>query len=97
MSNGGRNILKTDCENNDTRHYDMYGHPIYYIGESGFGVSITFMGYESETPYITLFHESDNFRQCLGSIDFHGGSMEISNVFENRVLQVLKVLKCSRS
>ncbi len=77
---------------------DMYGHEIVPIGD-GFGVSVTF-GVHSDgavDPLFSVFHSSDGFRQSLFSVDVHDRP-QVYNVFEDRLREVLAVLKAwSRS
>lgn len=70
---------------------DMYGHEIYPLGETGFGVSISFSSEGPETPpkypHFTIFHESDNFRQCLFSVSLKPDRPYVSNTFEDRIAE----------
>ena len=72
---------------------DMYGHPIYPLGETGFGVSVTFSSegpdHEAKYPYFTIFHESDGFRQSLFSVhmtEFENRQL-LCNVFQDRIAE----------
>ncbi len=76
---------------------DMYGHEIWPLGETGWGVSVSFHRKpqsESPTklhPNFTLFHHSDpNPQQCLVTLALHGteGRPQVSNVFDKRIVEV---------
>lgn len=74
---------------------DMYGDPVYPLGDSGFGASITFYRDEKgKEPCITLFHDSDGFHP-LGSVVLNGGAMGVNNQFRGRIADVLEALECS--
>jgi hypothetical protein len=82
---------------------DMYGHPIWLLGDTGYGVSVSVytQGDGPPTPDFTLFHHSDGFRQALFSVTARGmfserRGPEVHNVFEHRVAGVLAVAEeCS--
>ncbi len=71
--------------------HDMYGHPIYPLGETGFGVCITFYTEGSDGPakypHFTIFHVSDNYQQCLFSADLGMEGPQISNIFCKRIAE----------
>lgn len=74
--------------------HDMYGHQIWPLGETGFGVSVAYYRTnEDDTlrPDFTFFHVSDGFRQSLfnihGTLD-KGGRPMVSNIFHDRVAEV---------
>ena len=76
---------------------DMYGHEIVPIGD-GFGVSLAFARHldGAVTPYPTFFHASDGFRQSLftvGSRDESPHRPQITNIFDDRLQEVLSMLK----
>ena len=68
---------------------DSYGNPIYPIGETGFGICFIAMGFDPDTgvgfPYFTIFHQGDNYRQALFSIDMNLNGPHISNPFHDRI------------
>ena len=73
--------------------FDMYGQPIYPLGETGFGVSIIF--YNSPDPPIrspefTIFHQSDNYQQSLFSASMNLNGPHISNPFQDRIAEHFK-------
>ncbi len=87
---------------------DMYGHLIHVDdkGLGGFGVSLTFSGYEGKDfcPQFTFFHESDGFRQAMFMVTFHelgelqGGPdgrlwPHTNNTFIDRTTEVLALLR----
>ncbi len=74
--------------------FDMYGQPIYPLGETGFGISII-LGTEGgikPKPYIgvSVFHASDEFHQSLFSCSI-GKDVHIENVFHERLAELFKV------
>ena len=76
---------------------DMYGHEIVPIGDD-FGVSLTFAHHldGTVTPYFTVFHSSDGFRQSLFTVGSHEESPhrpQVCNIFDDRLLEVLSLLK----
>jgi hypothetical protein len=76
------------------RRTDMYGHAIWPLGETGYGVSVTFCGRPGEplVPEFTFFHASDGFQQSLFSVTmmqlFDKKGPLICNVFRERVADV---------
>lgn len=78
---------------------DMYGHPIIPIGDSGYGVSVSFFSRPSigdkqddaqEFPDFTIFHDSDGFQQSLFSMAVYKEGQVIHNTFEDRVAEALE-------
>ncbi len=73
---------------------DMYGHEIYPLGETGFGVSITFYSegpdHEARSPDFTIFHESDNYRQALFSVTMDLNGPHTSHPFRDRITEYFK-------
>ena len=73
------------------RETDMYGNPIYPLGETGFGVSISFFttspDHQTNQPYFTIFHVSDGFQQSLFSAQLDLDRPRISNTFERRIAE----------
>lgn len=70
------------------RTKDMYGHPIYPLGDTGYGVSISFytQGDSPPAPDFTFFHNSDGFRQALFSLQIDPGETpQVSNIFRDRM------------
>ncbi len=78
------------------RDHDMYGHKITPVGE-GFGVSVSLgiLPDGSVEPHLAVFHNSDGFRQSLFAI-MGSGKYPIANVFEDRLAEVLLLLKEQR-
>jgi hypothetical protein len=81
----------------ELREHDMYGRPIWSLGDTGYGVSVSVytQGDGPPTPDFTLFHRSDGFRQALFSVTARGmfpdsRGPEVHNVFEDRVAEVLE-------
>lgn len=80
---------------------DMYGHKIWPLGETGWGVSVSFYSKphsESPTklhPDFTLFHHSDpNPQQSLFSVSRAGGErFQVHNVFDDRITEVEKAIQ----
>lgn len=74
--------------------FDMYGHPIYPLGETGFGVSITFFSegpeFPPKYPWFSIFHESDDFQQSLFSAELNLNGPHICNAFEDRIAEHFK-------
>ena len=78
--------------------HDMYGHKIWPLGETGWGMSVSYHqktdNYDEvdvKDPHFTLFHESDpNPQQCLVTLSLHGTEErpQICNVFDKRVEEV---------
>lgn len=77
---------------------DMYGHLIHVsdTGRGGFGISMTLHGPPGgnadpvRIPEFTFFHESDDFKQALFSVDMTNGRPQVTNIFYDRVSDVLK-------
>lgn len=73
---------------------DMYGHAIWPLGETGYGVSVSFYreGNGPLRPDFTFFHVSDGFRQALFSVAAWGITGEnrpqVHNVFDDRMAEV---------
>ena len=69
--------------------FDMYGQPIYPLGETGFGVSIDFSSrgpdHQVRFPSFNIFHESDDYRQSLFSASLDLDRPRICNVFQDRI------------
>lgn len=76
------------------RTEDMYGHTIYPLGDTGYGVSVSFytQGGGPPAPDLTFFHSSDGFRQALFSVAARGFGTEtapaVHNIFHDRVDEV---------
>ena len=77
--------------------HDMYGHEIWPLGETGWGMSVSFHKEpQSELPTklhpnFTLFHYSDpNPQQCLLTLTLHGieGRPQVQNIFDGRIEEV---------
>ncbi len=77
--------------------HDMYGHEIWLLGETGWGVSVSYHTEpQSESPKklhpnFTFFHHSDpNPQQCLLTLALHGaeGRPRVQNVFDRRIAEV---------
>lgn len=80
-----------DGTHDEIRSEDMYGNRIWPLGETGFGVSVSWYGPGSGggplTAWFTFFHHSDGFRQSLFSVDAKGRP---ANVFYDRIAEVAK-------
>lgn len=73
------------------RENDMYGHRIWPLGETGYGVSVSYyhIGKSCPSPLFTFFHVSDEFRQTLFGIQIDRGKKPtLCNIFEDRVVEV---------
>ena len=74
--------------------FDMYGQPIYPLGETGFGVSISWHSERSDRPaiypFFTIFHQSDDYRQSLFSATMDLKGPHISNSFPDRITEHFK-------
>lgn len=71
------------------RTEDMYGHTIHPLGDTGYGVSLTF-GYKKpdgpRTPNFVFFHNSDGFRQALFTLQIDKGETpQVCNIFRDRM------------
>ncbi len=75
----------------------MYGHEIVLIGK-GFGLSLAFTHHlnGAVTPSLALFHSSDDFHQSLFSVTWGDDRPQISNVFDDRLREVLLVLRAEK-
>lgn len=78
----------------EIRENDMYGHRIYPLGETGYGVSVAFGSTPSESdciyPLFTVFHVSDGFRQSLFSVSINKPDRPtLTNVFHDRVAELM--------
>ncbi|KKN78147.1 hypothetical protein LCGC14_0353740 [marine sediment metagenome] len=76
----------------DSAPRDMYGHPIHPLGETGFGVSVTFHTFWPDPngikcPYFSIFHETDDFRQSLFSAEMNLNGPRTCNVFWDRITE----------
>ena len=90
-----------DCPCHNLRSHDMYGNQIYPLGETGYGVSMSFWkpGMDNVAPWrpeFTFFHRSDGFRQCLFSARIEdpqnhqwGWSAGIINEFADRIAEIM--------
>ena len=71
--------------------FDMYGQPIYPLGETGFGIAVWFPGppHDQQTrhPYFTIFHQSDNYKQSLFSVLMQSEGPQIHNPFPDRIVE----------
>ncbi len=70
--------------------FDMYGQPIYPLGETGFGVAVWFpaLSHDNQTSlaHFTIFHQSDNYRQSLFSaVLMNSEGPQICDLFPQRI------------
>lgn len=85
----------------ELRSHDMYGSEIHRLGETGYGVSVSYWrpGMEPEAPLrpeFTIFHCSDGFRQSLFSVRIEdperhhwGWAASTINVFHERIAELM--------
>lgn len=78
--------------------HDMYGHKIHLLGETGYGVSVSFSQrarrggtYSDARPYFTIFHVSDGFRQALfgAFVDHDTNRPGICDTFMDRIEKLM--------
>lgn len=81
----------------ELRSQDMYGNRIWPLGETGFGVSVTWYSRPSDRdprlrPSFTFFHASDGFRQAIWSLQ-GDDDPGLVNLFQDRWAEVVQLFR----